>query len=51
MICDNHTALHGRTVYLDQQRHLIRVRMGSQPVNQKPQQISSLLSAQEKVAV
>lgn len=51
MICDNHTALHGRTVYLDQQRHLIRVRMGSQPVNQKPQQISSLLSVQEKVAV
>jgi alpha-ketoglutarate-dependent taurine dioxygenase len=34
LICDNHTALHGRTMYLDQQRHLLRVRMGAQPVNQ-----------------
>jgi alpha-ketoglutarate-dependent taurine dioxygenase len=33
MICNNHTALHGRTMYLDQQRHLIRVRMAGQPVN------------------
>ncbi len=31
VICDNHTALHGRTIYLDQQRHFIRVRMGRQP--------------------
>jgi alpha-ketoglutarate-dependent taurine dioxygenase len=34
LICDNHTALHGRTMYLDQQRHLIRVRMSAQPVSQ-----------------
>jgi alpha-ketoglutarate-dependent taurine dioxygenase len=31
VICDNHTALHGRTIYLDHQRHFIRVRMGRQP--------------------
>jgi len=31
MICDNHTALHGRTSFLDRERHLIRVRMSSQP--------------------
>jgi alpha-ketoglutarate-dependent taurine dioxygenase len=31
MICDNHTALHGRTIYLDRDRHFIRVRMGRQP--------------------
>lgn len=48
MICDNHTALHGRTVYLDQQRHLIRVRMGAQPVQK---QLSCLLPLQQRVAV
>ncbi len=31
MICDNYTALHGRTIYLDRNRHFIRVRMGRQP--------------------
>jgi hypothetical protein len=31
VICDNHTALHGRTIYLDRDRHFIRVRMGRQP--------------------
>jgi alpha-ketoglutarate-dependent taurine dioxygenase len=31
VICDNHTALHGRTIYLDPNRHFIRVRMGRQP--------------------
>jgi alpha-ketoglutarate-dependent taurine dioxygenase len=46
MICDNHTALHGRTVYLDQHRHLIRVRMGAKPVNQ---QLASLPSLQDRL--
>jgi alpha-ketoglutarate-dependent taurine dioxygenase len=31
VVCDNHTALHGRTIYLDRNRHFIRVRMGRQP--------------------
>ncbi len=31
VICDNHTALHGRTIYLDRDRHFIRVRMGREP--------------------
>lgn len=30
-ICNNHTALHGRTSFQDPERHLIRVRMSSQP--------------------
>jgi alpha-ketoglutarate-dependent taurine dioxygenase len=33
LVCDNHTALHGRTSYLDNQRHLIRVRMSQKPVS------------------
>lgn len=31
VICNNHTALHGRTSFQDRERHLIRVRMSSQP--------------------
>jgi alpha-ketoglutarate-dependent taurine dioxygenase len=31
VVCDNHIALHGRTIYLDRNRHFIRVRMGRQP--------------------
>jgi len=27
VICNNHTALHGRTNFKDAERHLIRVRM------------------------
>ncbi|OKH21575.1 hypothetical protein NIES593_15270 [Hydrococcus rivularis NIES-593] len=35
-ICNNHVALHGRTSFQDRDRHLIRVRMSSQPVVSKP---------------
>ena len=31
-LCSNHRMLHGRTSFQDQQRHLVRVRMSSQPV-------------------
>jgi alpha-ketoglutarate-dependent taurine dioxygenase len=36
VVCDNHTALHGRTIYLDKSRHCVRVRMGREPVNAQP---------------
>jgi alpha-ketoglutarate-dependent taurine dioxygenase len=36
VVCDNHTALHGRTIYLDKSRHCVRVRMSREPVNAKP---------------
>lgn len=35
LICNNHTALHGRTSYQDTQRHLIRVRMSTKPLASK----------------
>ncbi len=35
VICNNHTALHGRTNFQDPERHLIRVRMSSQPLAAK----------------
>lgn len=36
VICNNHTALHGRTSFQDRERHLIRVRMNVQPMFPKP---------------
>jgi alpha-ketoglutarate-dependent taurine dioxygenase len=35
LICNNHTALHGRTCFQDPQRHLIRVRISAQPLAAK----------------
>ena len=32
LICNNHTMLHGRTSFEDRERHLLRVRLSSQPV-------------------
>jgi alpha-ketoglutarate-dependent taurine dioxygenase len=31
LLCNNHVLLHGRTSYLDKERHLIRVRMSKSP--------------------
>jgi alpha-ketoglutarate-dependent taurine dioxygenase len=39
LVCDNHTILHGRTSYLDNQRHLIRVRMRQQPISSERQAV------------
>jgi alpha-ketoglutarate-dependent taurine dioxygenase len=36
MICNNHTALHGRTSFRDRERHLIRVRISHQPLVVRP---------------
>jgi alpha-ketoglutarate-dependent taurine dioxygenase len=35
VVCDNHTALHGRTIYLDKSRHCVRARMDREPVTSK----------------
>jgi alpha-ketoglutarate-dependent taurine dioxygenase len=32
LICNNHTALHGRTGFQDSERHLIRIRVSEQPL-------------------
>lgn len=48
VICDNHTVLHGRTIYLDRNRHFIRVRMGRQPFVSQIE--GSEMSQQQKVA-
>ncbi len=42
IVCDNHTALHGRTSFLDSQRHLIRVRMSQKPVSSASQPVASM---------
>lgn len=42
LLCDNHTTLHGRTSYLDSQRHLIRVRMSKNPVASERQPVASM---------
>jgi alpha-ketoglutarate-dependent taurine dioxygenase len=36
MICDNHTVLHGRTIYLDTKRHFLRIRARKYPTNAAP---------------
>jgi hypothetical protein len=48
VICDNHTVLHGRTIYLDSRRHFIRVRMGREPF--VPQDVVSCAIQLQKVA-
>jgi alpha-ketoglutarate-dependent taurine dioxygenase len=49
VVCDNHTALHGRTIYLDKSRHCVRVRMSSEPVTSK-QPLASVTSLPQSLA-
>jgi alpha-ketoglutarate-dependent taurine dioxygenase len=50
VVCDNHTALHGRTIYLDKARHCVRVRMGREPVMSNPSLVSLLHPPQSLAA-
>jgi alpha-ketoglutarate-dependent taurine dioxygenase len=45
LLCDNHRILHGRTSYLDSQRHLIRVRMSNNPATSGRQPVASMAAS------
>jgi Taurine catabolism dioxygenase TauD, TfdA family len=47
LLCDNHKALHGRTIYLDRSRHCVRVRMDRTPVTAKRQLAARELTARQ----
>jgi alpha-ketoglutarate-dependent taurine dioxygenase len=50
VVCDNHTALHGRTIYLDKSRHCVRVRMSREPITSKQPLASMTSQTQSLVA-